>query len=275
MGMLAAPVIAMVDPALLPAMLILLALLVTVLVTVRERQQPGSAGHRLGAGGPDPRELPRCVAGGGALPRRAGLGGGGRGADRAGAGGPGLGAPAGPGNLIAAGAASGIMGTATSIGGPPMALIWQGHQPPEARHYERVLPGGLADLGGPAGDCRAGDPRHGNPALWLSPGSRRVLRLPVVNRFLDADRLQARGPARGGRRRPGAGRAAAAGLACTLNSPPPADGPDAAAAPAGQTVAPGRTVAQLARRRPPRCWRRCQHPPLKRARPGRSSAASG
>lgn len=38
MGMLAAPVIAMVDPALLPATLILLALLVTVLVTVRERQ---------------------------------------------------------------------------------------------------------------------------------------------------------------------------------------------------------------------------------------------
>ena len=38
MGMLAAPVIAMVDPALLPATLILLAFLVTVMVTVRERQ---------------------------------------------------------------------------------------------------------------------------------------------------------------------------------------------------------------------------------------------
>ena len=38
MGMLAAPVVAMVDPMLLPATLILLALLVTILVTVRERQ---------------------------------------------------------------------------------------------------------------------------------------------------------------------------------------------------------------------------------------------
>ena len=38
MGMLAAPVLAIVDPTLLPATLILLALLVTVLVTIRERQ---------------------------------------------------------------------------------------------------------------------------------------------------------------------------------------------------------------------------------------------
>jgi uncharacterized protein len=36
-------------------------------------------------------------------------------------------------NLIAAGAASGIMGTATSIGGPPMALVWQGHEGPRLR----------------------------------------------------------------------------------------------------------------------------------------------
>ena len=33
-----------------------------------------------------------------------------------------------PDNLVAAGAVSGVMGTATSIGGAPMALIWQGHQ---------------------------------------------------------------------------------------------------------------------------------------------------
>ena len=39
MGMLAAPVVALVDPALLPATLILLAFLVTVMVTVRERQR--------------------------------------------------------------------------------------------------------------------------------------------------------------------------------------------------------------------------------------------
>jgi uncharacterized membrane protein YfcA len=133
LGMLAAPVIAMVEPALLPATLILLALLVTVLVTARERQHldlrgtgwalvgriPGSflgawlvallsreglawvvvtvvlAGLLLAARGWAPRPVRT--------------------------------------NLIVAGAASGIMGTATSIGGPPMALVWQGHDGPRMR----------------------------------------------------------------------------------------------------------------------------------------------
>ncbi len=33
-----------------------------------------------------------------------------------------------PSTLLMAGATSGLMGTATSIGGPPMALVWQGKQ---------------------------------------------------------------------------------------------------------------------------------------------------
>lgn len=127
MGMLAAPVIAMVDPALLPATLILLALLVTVMVTVRER-------HSLdlrGAGWALVGRIPGSFLGAwlvAALSKEglawvvvvvvlSGLVLAGRGW-----------APS-PlrANLIAAGAASGVMGTATSIGGPPMALVWQGH----------------------------------------------------------------------------------------------------------------------------------------------------
>lgn len=133
MGMLAAPVIAMVDPALLPATLILLALLVTVLVTVRERQSLDLRGTGWALVGRVPGSLVGAwlvaalskegmawvvvavvltglvLAVRGWTPRPVKA------------------------NLIAAGAASGIMGTATSIGGPPMALIWQGHNGPRLR----------------------------------------------------------------------------------------------------------------------------------------------
>ncbi|MFE4227041.1 sulfite exporter TauE/SafE family protein [Arthrobacter sp. NPDC056886] len=128
MGMLGAPVVAMVDPALLPATLILLALLVTVLVTVRERQHLDLRGTGWALVGRVPGSflgawlvallskeglawvvvivvvtgLVLAIRGWAPEPVRV--------------------------NLIAAGAASGIMGTATSIGGPPMALVWQGHQ---------------------------------------------------------------------------------------------------------------------------------------------------
>jgi uncharacterized membrane protein YfcA len=133
MGMLAAPVIAMVNPALLPATLILLALLVTVMVTVRERQHLDLRGTGWALVGRVPGSfvgawlaaalsrvglawvvvavvltgLVMAVRGWSPKPVRA--------------------------NLIVAGAASGIMGTATSIGGPPMALVWQGHDGPRLR----------------------------------------------------------------------------------------------------------------------------------------------
>jgi uncharacterized membrane protein YfcA len=133
MGMLAAPVIAIVNPALLPATLILLALLVTVMVTVRERQSLDLRGTGWALVGRVPGSflgawlvtaLSRqglawmvvavvltglVLAGRGWAPRPVRV------------------------NLIAAGAASGIMGTATSIGGPPMALVWQGHHGPRLR----------------------------------------------------------------------------------------------------------------------------------------------
>jgi uncharacterized membrane protein YfcA len=125
MGMLAAPVVALVDPSLIPGTLIMLASLVTLMVVIRERtaidvrgtgwalvgRVPGTvAGALLLAAMPE-RVLALAIAGvvlAGVLvtsfgwaptPRRR--------------------------NLVLAGATSGVLGTATSIGGPPMALVWQ------------------------------------------------------------------------------------------------------------------------------------------------------
>lgn len=133
MGMLAAPVVAIVDPSLIPGTLIMLASLVTLMVTVREREAidlsgtgwalvgrvPGTiAGALLLTAIPE-RMLALLIAGvvlfGVVLtslgwvpaPRRR--------------------------NLMLAGATSGVLGTATSIGGPPMALVWQNSSGPRLR----------------------------------------------------------------------------------------------------------------------------------------------
>jgi uncharacterized membrane protein YfcA len=125
MGMLAAPVIALIDPALLPASIIMLAFIVTLIVTIREREHLDLKGAGWGLAG----RIPGSVFGAwlvvslpasglawlvaivvlvGALLACLGW------------------API-PGrrNLVVAGLASGVMGTATSIGGAPMALIWR------------------------------------------------------------------------------------------------------------------------------------------------------
>lgn len=124
-GMLAAPVVAIVDPALIPGTLIMLATLVTLMVSVRER---GDIDFR-GTGWALVGRVPGTIAGAlllAVLPERAlavllagvvlvgvvltsvgwiPL------AHRR--------------NVVIAGATSGLLGTATSIGGPPMALVWQ------------------------------------------------------------------------------------------------------------------------------------------------------
>lgn len=126
MGMLVAPVLAVMEPRLVPGTVIVLALFLTLMVTIRER-------HHLdlhGAGWALVGRLPGTVAGawlvvvvpadglawlvaavvlGGVVMAFMGW------------------APH-PGrrNLVAAGAASGLMGTSTSIGGAPMAIVWQG-----------------------------------------------------------------------------------------------------------------------------------------------------
>jgi uncharacterized membrane protein YfcA len=125
MGMLAAPVVALIDPSLIPGTLIMLATLVTLLVVIRER----SAVDIRGTGWALVGRVPGTIAGAlllAAIPERAlailiagvvlvGV------------------AVTSVGwipvlrrrNLMLAGATSGVLGTATSIGGPPMALVWQ------------------------------------------------------------------------------------------------------------------------------------------------------
>lgn len=125
MGMLAGPVVAIVDPSLIPGTLIMLAAAVTLAVTVRERADidvngtgwalvgrvPGTVAGALLLTVIPERALALLIAavvlfgvaltstGWMPLPRRR--------------------------NLVLAGATSGVLGTATSIGGPPMALVWQ------------------------------------------------------------------------------------------------------------------------------------------------------
>lgn len=133
MGMLAAPVVAIVDPGLIPGTLIMLATLVTLMVVIRERtaidvsgtgwallgRVPGTvAGALLLAAIPE-RALAILIAAvvlGGVLITSLGWV-------------PELRRR----NLVLAGATSGVLGTATAIGGPPMALVWQRSTGPELR----------------------------------------------------------------------------------------------------------------------------------------------
>lgn len=133
MGMLAAPVVGLVDPSLLPGTLIVLAGAVTLLVVVSERQHVDLSGTGWAMAG----RVPGTVGGAllvAAIPER------------------GLAillaavvligvaltslgwapAPTRP-TLVVAGGASGVLGTATSIGGPPMALVWQAKDGPGLR----------------------------------------------------------------------------------------------------------------------------------------------
>ncbi|TFD87796.1 sulfite exporter TauE/SafE family protein [Cryobacterium serini] len=133
MGMLAAPVIGLIDPTLLPGTIILLAVVVTAMVALRERSHLDLKGAGWALVGRIPGSLlgawlvfvlpasglawaVAVVVLGGVIMAVSGW------------------APM-PGrvSLITAGAASGVMGTATSIGGAPMALIWQRSRGPELR----------------------------------------------------------------------------------------------------------------------------------------------
>jgi len=133
LGMLVAPVVAVIDPTVLPGIVIIIAIVVTMIVAVRERSSLDLAGAGWALIGRVPGSfagawlvsvLPASglawlvaivvlagvglsVIGWSPVPTRA--------------------------NLITAGAASGVMGTATSIGGAPMALIWQRSEGPRLR----------------------------------------------------------------------------------------------------------------------------------------------
>ncbi|MFE7632116.1 sulfite exporter TauE/SafE family protein [Kocuria sp. NPDC057446] len=126
LGLLAAPVIALIDPTLLPGSIVLLAAVLTVFGVLRDRAAvdlkgtgwallgriPGTVAGALLVAALAPRILALILAGTVLLavllsvcgwqpqPR--------------------------PAAVAAAGAASGLLGTTTSIGGPPMALVWHG-----------------------------------------------------------------------------------------------------------------------------------------------------
>ncbi|PPS90924.1 hypothetical protein BZZ08_00522 [Streptomyces sp. MH60] len=133
LGMLAAPVFSLVDPSLTPTVVLLLATGVTATVLVRERGRADLRGCGWALAGRLPgvlagtllvvalpaRYLALLIAGvvltgvtvslAGFVPRQ-----------RRSA-------------VVLAGLASGLMGTATSIGGPPMAMVWQRLSGPELR----------------------------------------------------------------------------------------------------------------------------------------------
>lgn len=191
-GMLAAPVIAIVDPTLLPGTIITLAILVTLIGTVKERQHLDLRGAGWALVGRIPGTvigawlvvvLPAAglawlvaiaVLGGVVLalrgwtpsPRRV--------------------------NLITAGAASGIMGTATSIGGAPMALIWQRSQGAQLRGTMSAffLVGSTASLAALAVTGAITQDVLWL-ALWMVPSVLLGYVLSrYVNRFLDPRRLR-------------------------------------------------------------------------------------
>lgn len=133
MGMLAAPVVALVDPGLIPGTLIMLAAIVTLMVVLRERTAVDVTGTGWALAGRVPgtivgaliltvipeRALAILIAGvvlGGVALTSFGW----------------VPAPHRR-NLVLAGATSGVLGTATSIGGPPMALVWQRSSGPRLR----------------------------------------------------------------------------------------------------------------------------------------------
>lgn len=133
LGLVAAPVIALVDPSLLPALVVMLATLVTLLVVLRERADLDVRGAAWALSG----RIPGSVLGAWlvvALPARA-LAWLVAGSVLVGVGSAFLGwrPPPRRRNLALAGAFSGVMGTATSIGGAPMAIVWQGQPPARLR----------------------------------------------------------------------------------------------------------------------------------------------
>ncbi|MGE0219636.1 sulfite exporter TauE/SafE family protein [Mycolicibacterium sp.] len=132
-GMFAAPIVALVDPAMIPGTLIMVATLVTLMVVVREREAidlhgtgwallgrvPGTVAGALLLAFLPHRALAILLAGvvlGGVVLTSSGW----------------IPAPRRR-NVVLAGATSGLLGTATAIGGPPMALVWQRNSGPALR----------------------------------------------------------------------------------------------------------------------------------------------
>ncbi|MFD3826526.1 sulfite exporter TauE/SafE family protein [Streptomyces sp. NPDC058625] len=193
LGMIAAPVFSLVDPSLTPSVVLVLAAGVTAAVLVRERgradlrgcgwalvgRMPGVLAGALLVTVLSARHLALLVAGmvlagvvvslAGFVPRQR------------------------RGSVLVAGMASGLMGTATSIGGPPMAMVWQRLTGPELRATMSAffLVGSLMSLAalGAAGAVGAGTLRS---TVLLAPAAAAgVLLARPLSRRLDVRRTRA------------------------------------------------------------------------------------
>lgn len=133
LGLLAAPILAILDPDLVPGPLLLAASALTVMVAIRERGQLDLQGVKWAVIGRIPGSAVGALAVA-TLPHDAllvvfavlvlaavALSVGGWRVEPA------------PTTLFAAGATSGLMGSITSIGGPPMAIVYQHRSGPELR----------------------------------------------------------------------------------------------------------------------------------------------
>ncbi|GAB7036859.1 MULTISPECIES: sulfite exporter TauE/SafE family protein [Catenuloplanes] len=193
MGMVAAPVVAIVDPTLLPGMLIMLAAVLTLIVTIRERDSINLAGAGWALAG----RVPGTAAGVALvalLPRTwlslllgaviifgvvSAIGGWSPEPTRR--------------TTALAGAASGMLGTATSIGGPPMALVWQRSTGAGLRGTMSTffLAGSLMSLAGLLAAGQIG-PATLRTTLWFLPATLAGYLLSrYVNRFMSRARLRA------------------------------------------------------------------------------------
>jgi uncharacterized membrane protein YfcA len=192
MGMLAAPVVALIEPSLVPATLLLLALVVTSLTVLTERRHVDLGGTGWAIAG----RVPGSIAGAvlvAVLPERglalmlaavvlmgvvfATLGWAPR--------------PARP-TLLLAGATSGLLGTATSIGGPPMALVWQGKSGPGLRGSMNSfgLVGGFLSIGALLASGAIGHETVQVAALLLPMPVLGFWASRYLNQVLDARRLR-------------------------------------------------------------------------------------
>lgn len=191
-GMLAAPIVAIIDPSLIPATLILIATVVTLTVTVLDRDGIDLHGTGWALIG----RIPGSVVGAllvAMLPERVlalALGG----VVVAGIVLTSFGwapVPTRP-ALVTAGAASGVLGTATSIGGPAMALVWQRSEGAALRGTMNgfFLVGSVVSVIALAATGSTTPRTYAAFALLLPAAACGVLLSRYVNRWLDRDRLR-------------------------------------------------------------------------------------
>ncbi len=191
-GLVAAPVIALIAPDLLPALVVMLACLVTLLVAVRDRAALDVRGAAWALAG----RIPGSILGAWlavamstvALSWLVAV------SVLAGVGSAYLGWRPAPTRsaLITAGGLSGVMGTATAIGGAPMAIMWQGQPPARLRATMSAffLVGSIVSvlLLAVAGAVTS---TTLTAFLWLAPVVLVGFAVSrVLNRFLDARRLR-------------------------------------------------------------------------------------